>query len=774
MKKNPMILEYTSPAPEYADFVFARQDDKPDAGWEKWSLPIGNSHFGASLFGRTVKDRVQITENSIANPFLHGPHWKYGSGGTRSFGDLIFNFSHDNVTDYRRFLSLDDAISGVCYTYNGVKYEREYFLSYPDNVLAIRIKASKEKALSFSVTPLISFCRDYCATEGDGCGRSGEVFSDGEDAVMRGESFYYGIKYEGRLHIESNGGNVSCENGTISVKDSDFADIYFTCGTNYKLESRVFTENDPKKKLSCYPSPSEKVKRTLFLAVEKGYDKLKEAHLSDYRALFSRTSIYLSRDYDGTPTNILLEEYKNGNQSTYLEELLFQYGRYLLIASSRKGGYPANLQGTWCAYDSSPWGCDYHHNINVQMNYWPAGPANLAECFVPYSDYSKAYMPLARKNADLYIKTNYPDKYDGEGKNGWTIGTAATLYFVTEPSSHSGPGTGGFTSLLFWDIYDFTRNRDYLKETVYPYLIEMSRFLIKVLREKDGKFLTGISASPEQCGADGKYYITEGCAFDQQMIYENFDKTLRAADILGIKNENEPLLEEIKKVLPLLDPVIIGEDGQIKEFREEKHYGDIGEYTHRHISHLVGLYPGTLINRQKKEWIDSAKVTLNLRSDKSTGWATAHRLCLWARTGDGNRAHDLLSSILKNNILPNMWDTHPPFQIDGNFGATAGICEMLLQSTSGYIDVLPALPDIWLDGEFEGLSARGGFEISCSWKNKTPKKITVKSLCGGICRIKFKGAEKAAADDKEFSIDGDIMVFPTVKNETVTIVGNNL
>ena len=770
MKKTPLILEYTSPAPEYADFVFARQDDKPYAGWEKWSLPLGNSRFGVSLFGRTLKDRIQITENSVANPIFSGGHWKTGSAGTRTFGDLIFDFGHEHVQNYRRYLCLDNAVSGVSYEYDGVKYEREYFVSYPDNVLAIRLTASEKGKLAFTLTPLISFCGPDCHTVGDGAGRDGEIFSDGEYLVMDGVSFFYDIKYEGRVRVINHGGNMENIDGVIYVHEADSAEVYFSCGTNYKLESRVFTEENPKLKLAPYPAPTEKIKETLSKAVAKGYDALKRDHIADHTSLFGRLCVDLGGEYNGTPTDELLEAYKNGTESRYLEELIFQYGRYLLIASSRKGGYPANLQGTWNAYDSSPWGCDYHHNINVQMNYWPAQISNLAECFDIYTDYAKAYMPLARANADKYILTNYPDKYEGEGKNGWTMGTTATLYYISEPSMHSGPGTGGFTALLFWEHYEYTKNTAYLKEVAYPYLLEMSRFLIKVLVEKDGKYLTGISASPEQTDKNGKYYITTGCAFDQQMIYENFDRTLRAAKLLGISSREEPLLAEISKVMPYLDPVLIGADGQVKEFREEENYGDIGEYEHRHISHLVSLYPGTLINKRTPKWLNGAKITLDLRSDKSTGWAAAHRLCLWSRTGEGNRTHKLLRSIIKNNILPNLWDTHPPFQIDGNFGATAGICEMLLQSCAGYIDVLPTLPDVWASGSFEGICARGNFVVSCEWKNKKPYSIRVISNAGGVCRLRFDGADRAIVDDREYSLDADIISFPTQKGETVNIM----
>ena len=768
--KIPLYLEYTSPAPEYADFFRARVDDKPNAGWEKWSLPLGNSRFGASLFGRTETDRIQITENSVANPLLRGASWKQGGGGTRSFGDLIFEFGHKEPKHYRRALSLDNAVSTVSYECGGTEYEREYFLSYPDNVLAMRFTASKLGKLSFVIAPMISFCGDHCIAEGDGCGRTGEVFSSHTDIVMRGVSYYYGIKYEGRLRVKAYGGRVTNENGKIKVRGAESAEIFFTCGTNYRMESRVFTESESRRKLAEYPDPSEKVAQTLNSACAKGYSALKTAHIDDYSRLFGRVRLSVGGKYRGIPTNELIEMYRHGESSRYLEELVFQYGRYLLIASSRKGGYPANLQGTWCAYDSSPWGCDYHHNINVQMNYWPAHAANLAECFEAYDDYASAYMPQARKNADKYILQNYPERFPCRGACGWTIGTAASLYSISTPQArgHSGVGTGALTALLFWEHYDFTRDKKYLQETAYPRLLEMSRFLLITLSEQNGKMLAGFSSSPEQL-LHGKPYITKGASFDQQLIYENFEKTLQAAKILRITPKDEPLLEKIEKTLPLLDPVIIGEGRYIKEFREEKYYGEIGEKQHRHVSQLMALYPGSTISRKTPDWLDSAKNTLNARGDKSTGWAVAHRLCLWARTGDETRAYDLYKVFLKNNLLPNLWSTHPPFQIDGNFGVTAGVCEMLLQSNTGVIELLPALPDNWRNGSFTGLCARGGFIIDCKWENRRIKEIYVKSTVGGICRLQFRGANRAALDNIEFSVDGDLMFFPAIKGETLHI-----
>jgi hypothetical protein len=296
----------------------------------------------------------------------------------------------------------------------------------------------------------------------------------------------------------------------------------------------------------------------------------------------------------------------------------------------------------------------------------------------------------------------------------------------------------------------------------------MSRFLLLTLVPHEGKLLAGISSSPEQL-MGGKPYVTKGCAFDQQMIYENFDKTLQAAKILRITAKEEPLLEAIEKAMPLLDAIIIGDGRYIKEFREEKYYSEIGENEHRHVSQLVSLYPGTTISRKTPDWLDAAKNTLNLRGDKSAGWAVAHRLCLWARTGDEDRAYDLYKTFIKNNLLPNLWGTHPPFQIDGNFGVTAGVCEMLLQSNTGTIELLPATPDNWRNGSFTGLCARGGFIIDCEWENKHIKEIFVKSTVGGVCRLKFRGANRAALDNIEFSVDGDIMFFPTIKGETLHI-----
>jgi alpha-L-fucosidase 2 len=254
------------------------------------------------------------------------------------------------------------------------------------------------------------------------------------------------------------------------------------------------------------------------------------------------------------------------------------------------------------------------------------------------------------------------------------------------------------------------------------------------------------------------------------MIHENFDKTLRAAKILGINHEDEPLLEEIEKVLPLLDPVVLGKDDQIKEYREETNYGSVGNKNNRQISHLVGLYPGEMISKKTPEWLKSARITLEKRGDKSTGWVSAHRLCMRARTGDGFKAYKAYSRFIQGSVNPNLWGTFPPFQIEANFGITAGVCEMLMQSHTGVIEILPAISEDWRSGSFQGLRARGNFTVGCVWENKIPKAITITAESGGVCRLKFDGAQRALLDNKEFSVDGDRMFFPMVKGETVHII----
>ena len=747
MKNYELWYEKEAPFGHEEFSLYHHGDDIYDDGWEKWSLPIGNGYMGVNVFGRVKNERLQVTENSLSNPYAKG------NGGLNNFCDLYLDFEHENVCNYKRGLRLNDAVAYMNYTFDGVDFKREHFTSYPDKVFVTKIEAQKPGALSFTVRPEIPFVKPYLFEEGDGMGKTGDVSVSQDTITISGEMEYYAIQYEGQIYVSVCGGRMEAKEKTIEVKDAQSAVIIMAVGTNYKMESRVFMEKEPKNKLLPYPHPHEYVSGIINNAKKYSYEELLKRHKDDYRPILERASLDLGGAEEDVPTDKLLEEYREGKRSRYLEELYFQFGRYLLIASSRPGTYPANLQGTWNKYDSAPWSAGYWHNINVQMNYWPAFNTNLIDMFEPYVQYFKSYEPLAEELASDYIKRHFPENYSEEkGENGWIIGTGAWLYTIfgmDEPfHGHSGPGTGAFTTKLFWDYYAFTMDDKILKETVYPAVLSMSKFLSKVLIPVDGKLLVKYSASPEQVH-NGKHYYTAGCAFDQQMIFENYSDTIKAADILG---ENDAFVEKLREDIGKLDPVIVGKSGQIKEYREEEYYGDIGEKHHRHISHLIGLYPGTVINRNTPEWIKAAEFSLNARGDESTGWSTAHKINAWARVKNGNRAFDLLKMILSKCTASNLWDMHPPFQIDGNFGAAAGIAEMLLQSHEGYIHLLPALPDEWESGSFSSLTARGNFEISAKWKNKRLTEAEVLSKSGGMCRI-YVGDEYSSGNVKDGFIE---------------------
>ena len=714
MKQNPMILRYTSPAPVIDDFL---EYSTPECAWEKYSLPLGNGFFGANVFGRLGTERIQISDPTLANPYYVPktiPRRRSCASGVNSMAELLFDFGHEGATDYERMLSLDEAIHTVRYIYGGVEYVRECFASHPDRILAMHVSASERGALSFSVRSVIPFIRDYNVDEGDGMGKHGEVALSDDTISASGRLDYYGVLFENRLRVVINGGRIGKNGDSLTVEGADSATVYFTCATNYRLTSEVFTEPDPKQKLAGYPAPTELVDSLIESAVIKGYDTLRARHIADYRALFSRVTLNIDEPIPDETTDELVNGYRAGERYPYLEVLLYHYGRYLMISASRTL-MPTHLQGIWNAFTDSPWSCGYWHNINLQMNYWSVGPGNLSELFKPYINYAKAYMPLAERNADLYVAESYPDKLDESGKNGWIIGTGGWPFKIDGFSSrsHSGPGTGAFTALLFWDHYDYTRDKEFLADFGYPALRSMSVLYSKVLKNIDGVYLVEHSASPE-IEHNGSYYHTVGCAFDQQMVYECFRRTLDSADILGI---NDAFLDEIASILPHLEPVLIGDDGQVKEFREETHYASIGEPNHRHVSHLVGLYPGTVINEDHPDWIRAAEVTLNRRGDRSHCWAVAHRMLLWARVGNGKRAMDLLQSLIRNNVMDNLWDRHPPFQIDGNFGLTAGVGEMLVGGFDGVVRILPALPPEWHTGEFSGIVSRGGITFDCRWQD---------------------------------------------------------
>lgn len=745
--KKRLRLFYDEEAPYKNDELAERNPGEIDweDGWEQWSFPMGNGFFGANVFGRTKTERVQLTEKTLSNPYYRKIDGHNVSlGGLNNFSEVYIDFGHENVTNYKRELDITNAVAFVEYQHEGVVYKREYFISYPDNVMVIRIIASEKGNIGFTLRTEIPYMQEYAVSPSDGASKLGTVKAyDNGRIVMSGNMGRYNIDFEGQLQIIQQGGEMKSDKDSVSVSGADSACILIAVGTNYELSSNIFTEENDSLKLSqSNSSASDKVSGYMNKALKYSFEELKKRHIEDYSTLFKRVSLDLGEDDEGKTTDVLLDNYKKGKCSKYLEELYFQYGRYLLISSSRKGSLPANLQGTWSRYNFSPWGSGYWHNINVQMNYWPAFNTNLSETFEAYAEFNSAYMPQAKKFAEEIIKEYHSAKYDCDGGDGWCIGVAAFPYEISKSRS---AGNVGFTTSLFWDSYEFSQDTELLRNRVYPVMKSAAQYITKIVEpDEHGKYLTVYSDSPEQF-VDGSWYHTKGTAYDQSFAYENNLNVKKAVQILGI--EKEDIIKTIEAQLDLYDPIHIGYSGQIKEFREEKYYGDLGEDKHRHISQLVGLYPGTIINSSTPAWLDAAIVSLNKRGDMATGWGMAHRLNLWARTKNGERAYSILKRLLKDGTAYNLWDLHPPFQIDGNLGGTAGVAEMLVQSHEGYIDILPALPSEWKDGSFSGICARGGFEISAVWKDSDAVYFNILSKSGTKCSVGYFNISSAKVCD---------------------------
>jgi hypothetical protein len=705
-------------------------DDRPAPldlkGWENHSYPLGNGHFGVSFFGGIGEELWQFTEKSLHVRDPETPETYYSYIGLSSLCELRLIQDHpaEKIRDYRRELDIRNSLGSVSYEIDGTRFLRETFTSYPDRCFAARISASAPGKVSFRLKALHAYLNAY---------RDGTAEADGSTVILRGMTRPYGVNYEVRIAVETRGGTVrataSGPEGEFVVEGADEAVVLVTLGTNYRLDPKVFLTQKLEDKLAGFEVSSADIQQALTNAQKLGWSALRERHLADVTRLLGRADIDLGGRDPGVPTRVLLADKNRAPAAArHLEELYFQFGRYLLVSSSRQGTLPANLQGTWNMLRKAPWMAGYWANINLQMNYWPAFPTGLEETFEPYYDLFRAVFPAHQGVAKRTLeKWNRPPV-----EGAWSLGTSLTPFRVSNPGPTSGAGTGPFVLLSLWDWYLFTGDKAVL-EKLWPFAIASSRFLVAAVKEQpDGTFLFDPSFSPENHPSK-EISSLPGTAYDQQLAYENHRITLEAARLLG---KTDPILPVLEKQLPHLSPVLIGTSGQLKEFRQENAYGEFGEANHRHISHLVGLFPGTLIT-EKKEWMDAARVSLNLRGDKSNGWAMAHRLNAWARLKDGARCHILLTTLLRHGTLPNLWDTCPPFQIDGNFGGTSGIAEMLLQSHEGFIDLLPALPAAWPAGSFSGLRARGGFSVSATWSDGWLTQASVVSEGGTDCRIKM-------------------------------------
>ena len=741
----------------------------PDQEWESQSLPIGNGSIGANIMGSLEAERITLNEKTlwrggpntekgaeyywnvnkesahllddIRQAFLDGDDAKaakltrenfnstaayeyYGEkpfrfGNFTTMGEIYIETGHSMVGlgDYKRILSLDSALAVVQYTKDGVEYERKSFVSYPANVLVMKFNASKpgmqDLTLSYAPNPV----------------SEGKLESDGNNGIVwKAKLDNNSMQYTLRVKAVNNGGKMEVKEGKIRISGADEVCLYVTADTDYKINFDP-DFSDPKAYVGV--NPDETTALWMKNAVKKGYDELFKEHYADYSALFNRVQLDINPnapttlEYPGVaslPTPKRLKSYRTGKPDYGLERLYFQFGRYLLIASSRPGNLPANLQGIWHNNVDGPWRVDYHNNINLQMNYWPACATNLNECVLPLVDFIRTLIKPGAVTAKSYF-----------GARGWTASISGNIFGFTAPlisqdmSWNFNPMAGPWLATHVWDYYDYTRDKKFLKETGYEIIKSSAIFAVDYLWKKpDGTYTAAPSTSPEHGPID------QGATFVHGVVREILLDAIAASEELGV---DAKLRKEWKNVLAKLAPYQIGRYGQLMEWSKDI---DDPNDQHRHVNHLFGLHPGHTISPvTTPELAKASKVVLTHRGDGATGWSMGWKLNQWARLHDGNHAYTLFGNLLKNGTLDNLWDTHAPFQIDGNFGGTAGITEMLMQSHMGFIHLLPALPDAWEEGTVKGICAKGGFDVNITWKEGKLAEVVVKSKSGERCNLRY-------------------------------------
>ena len=684
-----------------------------------------------------MEKRDYNTAKELAEQHLVGP--KTNQYGTYlSFGDIHIEFSNQGktlsqVTDYQRQLNISKALATTSYVYKGTKFEREAFASFPDDLLVQRFTKEGLETLDFTIE--LSLTRDLASD-----GKYEQEKSDYKECklditdsyiLMKGRVKDNDLRFASYLAWETDG-DIRVWSDKVQISGASYANFFLAAKTDFAQNPASNYRN----KLDL----EQQVKDLVDTAKEKGYAQLKSRHIEDYQALFQRVQLDLEADVDASTTDDLLKNYKP-QEGQALEELFFQYGRYLLLSSSRDcpDALPANLQGVWNAVDNPPWNSDYHLNINLQMNYWPAYVTNLLETAFPVINYIDDLRVYGRLAAARYAGIV---SQEGE-ENGWLVHTQATPFGWTAPGWDYywgwSPAANAWMMQTVYEAYSFYRDKDCLREKIYPMLRETVRFWNGFLHEDQQaqRWVSSPSYSPEHGP------ISIGNTYDQSLIWQLFHDFIQATQELGLDGD---LLTEVKEKFDLLNPLQITQSGQIREWyeEEEQHFqNEKVEAQHRHASHLVGLYPGNLFSYKGQEYLEAARASLNDRGDGGTGWSKANKINLWARLGDGNRAHKLLAEQLKSSTLPNLWCSHPPFQIDGNFGASSGMAEMLLQSHTAYLVPLAALPDAWSTGSVSGLMARGHFEVSMSWEDKKLLQLTILSRSGGDLRVSYPDIEKS-------------------------------
>jgi len=721
---GPMVLWYDGPAGKWVE-----------------ANPLGNGRLGATVFGQAENERIQLNEDTL---WFGEPH-DYSHPGAAEYlpqlrnllfagkqreaeqvamqhfmsvplrqtpyqpcCDLLLAFpGHKDVTGYRRELDIDRAVSTVAYEVDGTRFTREVFVSHPDDVIVVRITADKPGKLGFTATldtpheekSLVAAGPRQLALRGrvrKEHGRFGKVIENP-------------LRFEVHLQATAEGGTCRAGGEGITVENADAATLVLAAATNYVDFEDV--NGDPARR--CV----ETIKR----AGSKPYEKLREAHVADHRSLFRRVTLDLgTTEKAELPTDERIKRFAEGDDPA-LAALYFQFGRYLMIACSRPGSQPANLQGIWNESTSPPWECKYTVNINTEMNYWPAEPCNLAECHGPLFDALEEIAVSGARVAKVH--------YDARG---WVLHHNFDLWRGAAPINNSNHGiwpTGGaWLCQHLWWHYEFGGDREFLRDTAYPTMKGAALFFVDYLiedpRGDKGWLISGPSNSPEQGG------LVMGPTMDHQIIRGLFRNVIAASEVLDVDAE---LRRQLEEMLPRIAPNQIGQHSQLQEWLEDK---DNPKNHHRHVSHLWGLHPGREINPATPDFFNAVKVSLNHRGDGGTGWSKAWKINLWARLLDGDHAYRLLESLIASGTYANMFDAHPPFQIDGNFGGTSGVTEMLLQSHLGKITLLPALPSAWPEGEVTGLRARGGVEVDLAWKDGRATRAVLRATIDGTHKLR--------------------------------------
>lgn len=816
---NDLKLWYTSPA----DIT------KYYEGWQEKSLPIGNGGIGGTVFGGITRERIQLNDKSLwsGGPSTSRPNYNGGNlenkgnngstmtqihnyfangqdssaislansnlvglsddAGTNgygyylSWGNMYIDFknvsSNSDVSNYSRDLDLNTAIAGVNYDKGNTHYSRENFTSYPDNVIVTHITAdgSEKISLDVSVEPDNTSGGAANSIGENGYKRTWNTTVSGGRISVNGQLTDNQMKFSSQTQvITDNGGTVTDGDGKVSVSGASEVTIITSMGTDYKDEYPSYRTGETADELT------NRVKWYVDQAKVKTYEELKENHVNDYQNIFNRVDLDLGQTVSTKTTDALLSAYKAGTASEaerrQLEVMLFQYGRFMTIESSREtrtdgNGYvretlPSNLQGLWVGANNSPWHSDYHMNVNLQMNYWPTYSTNMAECAEPLVDYVDALREPGRVTAAIYAGVS---SADGEEK-GFMAHTQNNPFGWTCPGwSFSwgwSPAAVPWILQNCWSYYEYTGDVSYLRDNIYPMMKEEARLYDQMLvRDSDGKLVSSPAYSPEHGP------VTSGNTYEQTLIWQLYEDTIKAAEILGT---DEELVATWKaNQADLKGPIEVGDSGQIKEWYTETTFNHnasgatLGEgYNHRHMSHLLGLFPGDLITEDNAEWFAAAKVSMQNRTDASTGWGMAQRINSWARLGDGNKAYQIIKNLFNGGIYANLFDYHQPryFQIDGNFGYTSGVAEMLLQSNAGYINLLPAVPDDWANGSVNGLVAQGSFEVSMDWADGNVTTATILSKNGGEAVVQTKNASLATVVDS----DGKVVDVTPVKENRIS------